>query len=60
MSGIDPATGEEICYPGEGRSRFDRLWNGSSMHGGGLSQLVGPLLFLAAVAVLAFGCMGAS
>lgn len=55
MSGIDPETQEEITYPGENRSFFERAWNGSTMWGGGLGDLVGPVFFLLAVCVLLFG-----
>jgi hypothetical protein len=46
MAGIDPYTGEKIYYPGENRSKRDRIMNGSSLHGGGLLDVIGPLLMI--------------
>ena len=51
MSGLDPDTGEPIYYPGENRTKWEKIWEGSPMHGGGLSSMIGPILMIAGVTI---------
>ena len=57
MSGIDPFTDEPIYYPGERRSKADKFWNGSSIHGGGFNEFLGTFLMIIGGALLLWGVL---
>lgn len=52
MSGINE-WGEEIFYPGEKSSKWERFWYGSSMFGGGFADIIGPFLMIVGFTIFA-------
>ncbi len=59
MSGIDPYTGEDIIYPGERRSDWDRFMYGSHLHGGGLVSYIGPIFIVLGGTIFLLAISGA-